>query len=232
MKNNIIITGAANGLGLELTRMCCKNGDHVFCIDKDEIAIKQNLEKISTMIDCFVGDISNEAFVKETINTITTNYKISALINCGGSPSFKKPTDYTANDVDKCLEGLKGMIYFTTNILKKMNNEGGKIVNIMSSASLRGNANESVYCAVKWGERGYTESLKKAYCGTNIFIYGVYPGGIDTNFYKNSRDYVSIEKQKSFMSPIELAEVIYENVFNKKNLIVEDLVINRIKKNI
>ena len=37
-----------------------------------------------------------------------------------------------------------------------------KIVNIMSSAALRGNKQESVYCATKWGERGYTESLKVA----------------------------------------------------------------------
>lgn len=60
-------------------------------------------------------------------------------------------------------------------------------------------------------------------------IYGVYPGGINTNFYKNSRDYVSIEKQSTFMSPQDLADVIYENVFNNKHLIVEDLIINRIK---
>lgn len=114
-------------------------------------------------------------------------------------------------------------------VLKLIEQSGGKIVNIMSSAALRGNKQESVYCATKWGERGYTESLKVAYSGTKIQIYGVYPGGINTNFYKHSRDYVSIEKQQTFMPAKDLAEVIFENIFTDKKLVVEDLIINRIK---
>lgn len=121
------------------------------------------------------------------------------------------------------------MIYLSTHTLKTMEKTGGKIINIMSSAALRGNEKESVYCAVKWGERGYTESLKKYYNGSKVQIYGVYPGGINTNFYKHSRDYVSLEKQQTFMPAKDLAEVIFESIFNDKKLIVEDLIINRIK---
>ena len=54
----------------------------------------------------------------------------------------------------------------------------------MSTAATRGNANESVYCATKWGEKGYTNSLKAAYKGSSVKIVGVYPGGIDTDFYR------------------------------------------------
>ena len=121
------------------------------------------------------------------------------------------------------------MIYFSANVLKHMEVTGGKIINIMSSAALRGNKQESVYCAVKWAERGYTESLKTAYSGTKVHIHGVYPGGINTNFYKNNRHYVSVEKQNTFMSPKEVAEVIYKNIFTDKKLVVEDLIINRMK---
>lgn len=97
----------------------------------------------------------------------------------------------------------------------------------MFSAALRGNKQESVYCATKWGERGYTESLKVAYKGTSVKIIGVYPGGINTNFYKNSRDYVSIEKQNSFMNPKDVANVIINNVFNNINLTISDLILER-----
>lgn len=71
--------------------------------------------------------------------------------------------------------------------------------------------------------------MKVAYNGTKVQIYGVYPGGINTNFYKNSRDYVSKDKQSTFMPANDLAEIIYENIFTNKKLIVEDLIINRIK---
>ncbi len=119
------------------------------------------------------------------------------------------------------------MILFSTQCLKVKNEADLKIINIMSSAALRGNKQEAVYCATKWGERGYTESLKVAYKGTSVKVIGVYPGGINTNFYKNSRDYVSEEKQSSFMNPSDVAKTILDNVLNETNLTVADIIIER-----
>lgn len=231
MKKVIVISGGANGLGLELVKLLSSSGYFVCNLDKDKKAIDKLNKQNLTNHKAFCGDVSNEDFVKETISYIYENIgDVFCLINNAGTPSFKLPSEYNLQDVDLCFEGLKGMILLSSNVLKQMEKTGGKIVNIMSSAALRGNKQESVYCATKWGERGYTESLKTAYNGTNIQIYGVYPGGINTNFYKNSRDYVSLEKQKTFMSAKDLAEIIIENVFSSKKLIVEDLIINRIKK--
>lgn len=227
MSKIIVITGGANGLGLEFVKIFINKGYFVCNIDKDASALSKL--QIKDNYKAFVGDVSNEQFVKRTINEIGKQGDIVALINCAGTPSFKFPIEYTSKDVDLCFEGLKGMIYCTTQVLKLIEKTGGKIINIMSSAALRGNKQESVYCATKWAERGYTESLKACYNGTKVQIYGVYPGGINTNFYKNSRDYVSEEKQASFMPASDLAEIIYENIFTNRKLIVEDLIINRIK---
>ena len=229
MKNIIIISGGANGLGLELVKILIAK-DYLVCnIDKDEIGSKKLEKEYGSNYISFCGDISTEDFVISVVNKINTIGNVVALINNAGSPVFKMPTEYNSEDVELCFEGLKGMIYLSTNVLKNMEKSGGKIINIMSSAALRGNKQESVYCATKWGERGYTESLKSCYNGTKVQIYGIYPGGINTDFYKNSRDYVSSEKQKTFMPAKDLAEIIYENVFNDKKLIVEDIIINRIK---
>ena len=66
-----------------------------------------------------------------------------------------------------------------------------------------------------------------AYKGTSVKVIGVYPGGINTDFYKNSRDYVSIEKQNTFMKPENVAQCIVTNCFNNMNLTVSDIVIER-----
>ena len=147
----------------------------------------------------FIGDISDAEFVINTIKEISIMGNIKVLINNAGEPSFKMPTLYNNSDIEKCFKGLQGMILCSTEALKAKNEKDLKIVNVMSSAALRGNKQEAVYCATKWGEKGYTESLKVAYKGTDVKIIGVYPGGIDTDFYKNSRDYVSEEKQSSFI---------------------------------
>ena len=137
------------------------------------------------------------------------------------------PTAYEAADVDTCLKGLKGMILWTVETLKACGECDVKIAQIMSTAATRGNANESVYCATKWGEKGYTMSLQAAYKGTSVKVVAVYPGGIDTAFYRDSHDYVSEAKQHTFMQPGPLAEVILFNLINEANLTVTDIEINR-----
>ena len=129
--------------------------------------------------------------------------------------------------MDKCLKGLKGMVLWSVETLKADGEQNLKIANVMSTAATRGNPNESVYCATKWGEKGYTKSLQAAYKGTSVKIVGVYPGGIDTPFYRDSHDYVSEEKQHTFMRADQLAEVILFNLVNKANLTVTDIEINR-----
>ena len=69
--------------------------------------------------------------------------------------------------------------------------------------------------------------MKVAYKGTSVKIVGVYPGGMNTDFYKDSRDYVSPQKQQSFMNPNDVAKAICENIFSDLNLNVADIIIER-----
>ena len=50
---------------------------------------------------------------------------------------------------------------------------------------------------------------------------------MNTDFYKDSRDYVSPQKQQSFMNPNDVAKAICENIFSDLNLNVADIIIER-----
>lgn len=226
-KDIIIITGGANGLGLALVKESIEKGLFVCNIDRDVTRMEELNNRYIDNYKGFIGDISDEEFIRNTINEISKLGNISILVNNAGEPSFKLPTNYENADIAKCFKGLKGMIICSTETLKIKQEKDLKIVNIMSSAALRGNKQEAVYCATKWGERGYTESLKVAYKGTSVKIIGVYPGGINTEFYKNSRDYVSVDKSNSFMKPEDVAKTIINNVTNDTNLTVADIIIER-----
>ncbi len=227
MKNIAIVTGGTRGLGLELVKQFLAKGWFVCNIGRNEERINKLQKELKENYCGFCGDVSDEEFMIRTIEEIAKIGKIKILLNNAGEPSFKLPTQYTKKDIEKCLKGLQGMIIASTQVLRVTEEKDVKIVNIMSSAALRGNKQESVYCATKWGERGYTESLKVAYKGTSVKIIGVYPGGMNTDFYENSRDYVTEEKQNSFMNPNEVADVILQNVLNENNLTVADIVIER-----
>ena len=227
-KKIAIVTGSALGLGYELASQLIANGWLVAGVDFNaERQAELTAQWPDDSYRAYVGDITDEAFVKESVADIATLGHIDLLINNAGQPSFKVPTAYEAADVDKCLKGLKGMILWTVETLKACGEQNVKIAQIMSTAATRGNANESVYSATKWGEKGYTKSLQAAYKGTSVKVVAVYPGGIDTAFYRDSRDYVSEAKQHTFMQPGPLAEVILFTLINEANLTVTDIEINR-----
>ena len=225
MKDIIIITGGTSGLGLELVKESLNKGYFVCNLARNKEKMDALNAEFTENYKGFVGDISDESFVNTSIREISKLGNISVLINCAEKGVFKRATEYNSEDIDISLTGLKGMILCTTAVLN-VKYENLKIVNIMSSAALKGNKTETVYCAAKWGERGYTEALKTEYKGTSIKIVGVYPGGMNSNFWNNSRDYVSEEKANTFMNSKDVAKVIMDNI-SYDNLNVADIMIER-----
>ncbi len=162
-KEIVVITGGTSGLGLCLAEKLIEKGYYVCNIARN----KEKLEELNKMYpdnhQGFIGNITDEEFIKKTVEDISNLGDIKYLINNAQTAIFKEPTLYEKKDISVSLEGLEGMISLTTKVLKKKKEEDLKIINIMSSAALKGAKNEALYCAVKWGERGYTESLKVAY---------------------------------------------------------------------
>ena len=138
-KKIAIVTGSALGLGYELASQLIANGWLVAGVDFNaERQAELTAQWPDDSYRAYVGDITDEAFVKESVADIATLGHIDLLINNAGQPSFKVPTAYEAADVDKCLKGLKGMILWTVETLKACGEQNVKIAQIMSTAATRG----------------------------------------------------------------------------------------------
>ncbi len=178
---------------------------------------------ISTMV-CNIG---NEADVREMgkflkEHNIITEY----LFNNAGKGHFESALTATSDVIDDIFESsLKGLILLTSEILRiTPEKEELTIVNIMSTSALLGRDQETIYCAAKWGARGYTEALRTELKGKKRNIIAVYPGGMKTDFYKAAgvkRDLTG------FMDPHEVAEKIVNAVLNADKLVVTDITISQ-----
>ena len=220
MEKLVVITGGTSGLGLELVKVF-KNNNKVLVLARTK---KNELEGVLYEY----GNISDETFIKGVYEKYKDKYTIDYLINNAACGRFGAPETNDSNKIKEVLEaGLVGLILNTTYAIPLLNSDGAKIINILSTAALKGNVNESLYCAAKWGARGYTESLKATYKGTKTKVVSVCPGGMNTDFWNPNRDYVSTEKSNTWMNPEKVAQVIYNNVTNE-NLCVSDIVIERI----
>ena len=223
------MTGSALGLGYELTRQLIDRG---WVVAGSDFNAERQTELAGEFprgsYHGFVGDVSDEDFVKASVAELAKIGHIDLLITNAGQPSFKTPTAYEAADVDKCLKGLKGMILWCVQTLKACDEQNLKIANVMSTAATRGNANESVYCATKWGEKGYTQSLKAAYKGSSVTVVGVYPGGIHTDIYRESPNNDSRAKQHTNLPAAAHARQEHDTQLSEARRTVSDILIERL----
>ena len=118
MNDIIIITGGASGLGFELIKQSLEKGLIVCNIDKNTEKMSKLAKDFKENYKGFCGDISDEKFITNAINEIKNMGNIKVLINNAGEPSFKIPTEYTKEDIDKCFKGLQGMIIVYTQGIK------------------------------------------------------------------------------------------------------------------
>lgn len=226
MKDIMIITGASSGLGFSLAKLALQRDLLVCGIARDKDRLQKAQQQLGSNFIYFSCDIANQQQVEETISTISQLGNIKYVVNNGQSAIFRDVIDYSQDDIETSLKGLKGMMFVSQATLKIKKQTDIKIINIGSSASFAGKGKESVYCAIKWAVRGYTESLKDQYKNSSVKIIGVYPGGMNTNFWNDSRDYMPIEKTDKFMNSDDVAKAIIDNILND-DVYVSDIRIAR-----
>jgi short-subunit dehydrogenase len=228
MEKISVISGGSSGLGLEIADLLIKAGKNVLILGRNKEKLKNaasHLKKADTLV-CNIG---NESDIKKVGEFLAKNScSVEYLFNNAGSGLFLKSTETTSALIDKVFEAnLKGMILLTTEILRRTPEDDElTIVNIMSSSALLGRADETIYCAAKFGARGYTEALRTEFKGKNRNIIAVYPGGMKTDFWKSIGQ---IRDLSNYMDPAEVAEKIVKAVIVTDKLFVTDISINRKK---
>lgn len=226
MKQIAIVTGGSSGLGKELARELIKIGQDVCIIALDENKIQVTIKELGSHVIGYAGNVSDEAFIKQVFENLQSKgFYVNYLYNSAGIGIFGTPETMNIEKIHKVIDSnVAGLMCVTYEACRHMNN-GGTIINIMSTAGLRGNPNETLYCASKWAVRGFTEALKAYYKKTNIHVIGVYPGGMNTPFW--SPECGMNPDVSKFMDPHEVAKQIVFSVAEQKTMYVSDITIER-----
>lgn len=232
-KSIAIVTGGSSGLGLEIADYLARKAQSVCLVARNADALTRAREKlIATSCDADVMvrscNVADEDGVKDLFKYLAeTKRTISHVFNVAGVGKYGPPDANTRALIDNVFEAnIVGMIVMCTLAVRAMRDTGGTIVNVMSTAAIKANPMETVYCAAKWGARGYTESLRAALKGSKIHVVAVYPGGMNTPFWKPDSG-LSPDVSK-FMAPDEVASVICDAIDARKSLYTADLQIERV----
>ena len=179
-----IITGGAQGFGLDIAKRFLKSGAKTIIWDIDEVELKKAVNELNdSSLSYNVVDVSDFKEVKKTVEEIVKSSKIDILINNAGiTGSTSSLWDYDVDEWNRIVQiNLMGTFNCCKCVVPYMiNNNYGRIVNVASVAGKDGNANASAYSSAKAGAIGLTKSLGKELADKNISVNAVTPAGAKT----------------------------------------------------
>jgi uncharacterized protein len=164
----ILITGAARGLGHQLTHHLDALGCSLFLIDRDTdslSALAHELSNAPKIFPCDLGDLSER---KNIIQVIKSQTQIDILINCAGIGSHSQLSQLTVDEIERVVQ---------VNTLAPLELIVGLsplelVVNIGSVAGEMNLPSMSLYAASKTSVHAFTRSIQLEGVRTLLVIFG------------------------------------------------------------
>lgn len=215
-----IVTGSTRGIGRATALLLAQAGALVFINGRDKTRMDEALgyfDKNKLKVYGVVGDVSDENFVKNFIASVNEQAgRIDILVNNAGGSEWKLLEELTTSYWDQSMNhNLKSAFLMSREVSAFMKRgENCKIINIVSTAALKGRSGGAHYIAAKSGLIGLTKALAKELGKFSIQVNAVAPGltnsdlsrGVYTDeiFYKVA----SVTPLKRLADPEDIAKTV------------------------
>ena len=189
----IVVTGAGNGMGRDVTLQLLKGGASVAAVDlnPDMLAETEALAGgKSSKLSLHVVDVSNLTQVAALPAAVIKAHKhVDGLINVAGIiHKFRRVEELTYDEIHKIFNvnffGSLHMVKEFLPLLKKR--PEAQILNVSSMGSYVPVPGQTMYGASKAALKLFTEGLRMELLGTNVGVALVFPGAVSTNISTNS----------------------------------------------
>jgi len=186
LKNAVaLITGGSAGIGRSIAQTLSESGARVAITGRNQARLEETARALG--VHPIHADVSNERDVERTYRELLEKFgDLDILVNNAGFGIFKNLVDFDRSSFDAV---------FATNVTGAMlmgreaarifiTRNRGNIVNISSTAGLRGAANGTAYYASKFALRGMTECWRAELRKYNVRVMLVNPSEVVTDFFE------------------------------------------------
>lgn len=177
-RKTVVITGGGKGIGASISQAFYEDGYNVVIGSRSDSGLSASLGERAFFHATDVTKPKEVAALMQA--TVDWSGRLDVMINNAGYSEWKPAADVDENFWDLMINtNLKG-IFFGCKEASTHLKEGGAIINLSSLAGKRGSANNSVYCASKFGVNGITQALAKEFGGRSIRVNAVCPVYVET----------------------------------------------------
>jgi len=228
-----LITGASMGLGSCLCEHLASLGIKVAAAARSVDKLKSLEEKIKDKgneITTYRMDITDFDNIGEVVGKIVDKYgTIDILINNAGTNVRKPPIETVKKEeIDRVIDtNLKGTVYVTRHVVPIMlKAKKGRIINLSSTAGLRGGKVNGLYQSSKAGVILFGDSISKHLMKDNIYVTTLCPGAINTSWWdRPGSEYIHGDGDRSkIMQPTQIAKLVEFVLHTEENTLINKVI--------
>jgi 3-oxoacyl-[acyl-carrier protein] reductase len=186
LRNSVaLITGGSSGIGRAIAQVLAGAGARVAVTGRDPIRLAETAHSLGAYP--IQADVTNEADIERTYREVLKEFgDLDILVNNAGIGVFKNLADFDRASFDKVFAtNVTGSMLMAREAAKHfIARQRGNIVNIASTAGLRGAPKGTAYYASKFALRGMTECWRAELRRYNIRVFLVNPSEVLTNFFE------------------------------------------------
>ena len=205
---NIIISGGSLGIGKETARGLVNKGANVLITGRSEDRLIEAKKYTGSKIIEF--DISDHKNISKNAKNCVDilNGKVDVLINNAGIGVSRSISELNLDDFLNIFNvNVFGLALFTKEIANYMIDKSyGTIINIGSTASLKGYKNGSIYSSSKFAVRSLTQCWQAELRPHNIRVCQINPSEVTTAFGNINR--IEREEVHNKLTPKEISHSI------------------------
>ena len=226
-----LITGASNGIGLELAKVHASKGGDLVLVARNKAKLdelKSTLENEYKVKVYTIGkDLSDTNAANEVYNeTIHQNIQIDYLINNAGFGEFGLFTDTDWNKELQMINlNITTLTAFTKLYLQDMvKRRSGKIMNVASTAAFQSGPTMAVYFATKAYVLSFSEAVNNEVSDKGVTITALCPGATESGFQAAAAMEESrLVKGRKLPSSEEVAQYGYAAMMKGKTVAIHGL---------
>ena len=176
-----LVTGAAGGIGMALTRRLIAAGYHVLMLDISAAGLaeaKQLFDDTVTAVECDLADPGSVAAAAALIRQRVAS--INVIVNNAGVITPGPFIDAQSQAIERQVQiNVLGPLRIL-NVFLPMIANPGSVINVISMAGILPLKDSAVYSAGKFGMRGFTLALALGAEKRGVQVSGIYPSSVDT----------------------------------------------------